>query len=384
MRHLVERSRATDLRLLITVAIFFFPSEKGIAADPDTPQLNSAVEVNIFAGTGKSPVQGTTETKSALNGNKPLPAQEIDLGNPFGIETRGEEIWITSVDDHSIYHGSIKDQTLRRIVGNGSQGYSGDGAAALSAEMNWPHEVRVDDEGNLYIADTRNHAIRMVDHETGVISTLAGNGKEGFAGDDQSAGKAQFKQPHSIALDGDGRLYVADTLNHRLRCIDLNTGVVSTVCGNGKRKLPVDGSPAIECSLFGPRAIVIDDDSIWIALREGNSIWRIDRATEKIHHVAGSGKKGYTGDRGPLLEATFAGPKGLAIDSMGRLLVVDTENHALRIADLQANVVSTRLGGRTADQNVPMDRPHGISFSNAAGTFIADSQNHRVLLIPID
>ena len=303
---------------------------------------------------------------------------------PFGVHVSGDGVWFTTVGDHRILKATISPDGAQGIVsvaGTGQKGYSGDGGPATEARFNWPHEVRVDEQHNLFVADTRNHVIRRIDHRTSVISTLAGNGKPGFAGDGKSAGAIQFDSPHSIALDGDGGLLVADTKNHRLRRIDLQTGVVSTICGNGQKKLPTDGAPIATSPLFGPRSLAVDEDSIWLALREGNSIWRINRSEGTIHHIAGTGAKGYSGDGGPPPPATFRGPKGIALNEARQIAVVDTENHAVREIDLAAGTVNTVLGGRLRNQTMPMKRPHGIAFHGALGWLVADSENDRILFI---
>ena len=329
----------------------------------------------IFAGTG-DPV---TNSVAYQSGQPSDVADQLPIGNPFGIEFSGDQVWITSVDDQCIYHGTTDGKQLSRVAGNGLLGYSGDGGSALEARFNWPHEVRVDKKGNLFVADTRNHAIRRIDGATGIVTTIAGNGEPGFAGDGETGKRIQLKQPHSVALDGRGGLLVADTVNHRLRRIDLDSGIIETIAGTGQRKLPRDGADAKSSPLFGPRAIAVDEDSIWIALREGNSIWRLDRNTQTLHHIAGTGEKGYSGDGGPPKDATFRGPKGLVIDEQGRLLVVDTENHAVRRIDLKSNRVDTVLGGTLADETFPLKRPHGIAVKDGFGFLVADSEFHRVL-----
>ncbi|MDA8968291.1 hypothetical protein N9F62_00560 [bacterium] len=339
-------------------------------------QKTSQVEHRIFAGTGES-VRNTSEYKTDTPTG---PAATLAIGNPFGIEFSDNNLWITSVDDHCIYRGTLDGKHLQRIAGNGLIGYSGDGGPATKATFNWPHEVRSDATGNLYIADTRNHVIRKVDADMGVVTTLAGNGSPGFAGDGKRGTEIQFKQPHSVVLDGEGGLLVADTVNHRIRRLDLQTGVIQTISGTGEKKLPIDGSSSLDSPLSGPRSLAVDTESIWIAMREGNSIWRIDRKTKKIHHVAGSGIKGYTGDGGPPRLATFKGPKGLVLDHRGRILVVDTENHAVRRIDLSLNRVDTVLGGTTSDDTFPLRRPHGIAYKKGFGYLVADSEFHRVLL----
>ncbi len=329
-----------------------------------------------FAGTGNPPALDTAYRSQQPSGA----ASEIPLGNPFGVEIVGQSVYLTTIDDHCIWQTTLEGDRLRRIAGTGEIGYSGDGGPALEARFNWPHEVRVDENQNLFVADTRNHVIRRIDGKSGVVTTLAGNGTPGFAGDGETATHVQFMQPHSVVLDQRGGLLVADTQNHRLRRIDLSSGVVETISGTGAAKMPIDGADAKNSPLFGPRSLAVDSESIWIALREGNSIWRIDRASGTMEHIAGTGKKGYSGDGGAPLLATFNGPKGLVLDDQGRLLVVDTENHAIRRIDLKAGIVSTVLGGKVADSTAHLKRPHGISFQADRGFFVADSENHRVLI----
>tara|TARA_R110002049_G_scaffold72490_6_gene187460 strand:+ start:178812 stop:179888 length:1077 start_codon:yes stop_codon:yes gene_type:complete len=314
------------------------------------------------------------------------PGTQFRSTNPFGIDVRGDDIWITTVGDHRVFHTVAgKDASshagLTLVAGNGKLGYSGDDGPASEAEFNWPHEVRADEQNNLFIADTRNHVIRRIDGETGVVTTLAGNGQSGFQGDGQSGSQVKFDNPHSIVLDQDGGLLVADTKNHRIRRIDLESGVVQTVCGTGKRLLPTDGADASTSPLFGPRSLAVDDDSIWIALREGNSIWRINRGTNTIHHVAGSGKKGDGGDGGPLADAMFNGPKGIVLDQVNGLAIVDTENHSIRRIDVSNGSLETILGGSRAKATLSMKRPHGIAYHPTLGLLIADSENDRVLFI---
>ncbi len=361
-------------RCLSVLLVFCVLSVDGFA---DQPGGSGPVPpaASLYAGTGNSP---SNSGRYAVDQPRGV-MTELDLGNPFGIEISGQTVWITTIDDHCIYRGTADGKSLQRIAGSGVVGYSGDGGPATEATFNWPHEVRSDADGNLYVADTRNHVIRKIDGRTGIIETLAGNGQAGFAGDGESGQAVQFKQPHSVVLDGDGGLLVADTVNHRLRRIDLATGIVRTICGTGKPNLPTDASPAETAPLFGPRSLAVDANSIWIALREGNSIWRIDRQKNTIHHVAGTGQKGYSGDGQDPLRATFNGPKGLAIDDQQRLLVVDTENQAVRRIDLKLRTVSTVMGGTQAAETFVLKRPHGINFSPLLGFLVADSEHHRVL-----
>ncbi len=355
------------VRILNTVAvcaISFAVISPGSADEP--------ASVRVFAGTGKSPSRTEPYAVNLPSGS------EVALGNPFGVEVIDKNVWITTVDDQCIWKCDLDAKSLRRIAGNGTKGYSGDGGPALDAQFNWPHEVRVDQQGNLFIADTRNHVIRTVNAKTGIVSTLAGSGEPGFAGDGSRGDQVSFDQPHSVVLDGVGGVLVADTKNHRIRRIEIASGRVTTVAGTGKPKLPTDGADAATSPLFGPRSLAVDASSIWVVLREGNSVWRIDRQANTIHHIAGTGTKGYDGDGGPPRKANFNGPKGIAVDGQGNILVVDTENHAIRQINLETDNIVTLLGGTRAKQTLPLKRPHGIAATDS-GFLVGDSELHRVL-----
>ena len=332
----------------------------------DSPQSR---QWTVFAGTASE------SDPVAIKLSDP---KTVALRNVYGIETRGKSILFSTVNDHSIWQMDRDGSVILRIAGTGEKGYSGDEGPASQATFNAPHEIRVDRRGNVYIADTRNHCIRMIDWETGIVETLAGDGTPGYRGDNGPGEKARFNQPHSIVLDGKGGLLVADTKNHRVRRIDLSTRFVTTVAGDGKGKLPVDGKAADEVSVFGPRSMAVSQDAYWLVLREGNSVWKIDREKGTIHHVAGTGKKGYSGDGGEARNATFRGPKGIEVDSDGNLLVVDTENQALRIID--------HLSGKIRTAGIPqtLKRPHGTAVLSASGKqdayLLSDSENHRVLI----
>lgn len=316
------------------------------------------------------------------------PALQVPLDQPFGVELGPQgALYISSIGQHRVLRLDRASGQLTSVVGNGTQGYAGDGGAATSATLNEPYEVRFDAGGNMYFVEMKNHLIRRVDAATGKISTVAGAPQEGFAGDDGPARDARFRQPHSIALDDRGFLYVADIANHRIRRIDLAKGTITSIAGNGKRQLPTDGAIAKDQPILGPRALSIVGRTMWIALREGHSVWRLDLDTGRIHHVAGSGQQGYSGDGGPALQATFNGPKGIAATADGLVWIVDSENQVIRLIDVGKATVYTVAGGGPqargfAGEKAPaleakLDRPHGIGLGEG-GAFIGDTNNHRV------
>jgi DNA-binding beta-propeller fold protein YncE len=329
-------------------------------------------------------VAGTGEP--ADNGNQGL-AREINIGDPFGVEIGPDgALYVTEVRNHRVLRVDLASGQIVTVAGNGRQGYSGDGGLATEASLNEPYEVRFDRDRNMVFVEMQNHLIRRVDAKTGVISTLAGTGQAGFRGDGGPAIQAQFKQPHSIALDDQQHLYVADIGNHRIRRIDLRTGVIETIAGTEEKKLPVDGQRALGNPILGPRALFIDGPTMWLALREGHSVWRMELAEGRLRHVAGTGQMGYSGDGGPARAATFNGPKGIAVGPRGQVVVVDTENQAIREIDVARGIVTTVAGngqkggagdGGPATQ-AQLARPHGVCVGADGAIYIGDTLNHRV------
>ena len=302
-------------------------------------------------------------------------AHEVNIGEPFGVELGPDgALYITEVRNHRVLRLDFGTGKVSAVAGCGRRGYSGDGGLATAAELNEPYEVRFDEDGNMLFVEMRNHLIRRVHAKTGVISTVAGTGRPGFSGDGGPATQAMLNQPHSIALDNKGAIYIADIGNHRIRRVDPETGIVDSVAGNSKRGLPRDGQPARGNPILGPRALFIDADTMWIALREGHSTWRMELAEGILHHVAGTGEPGFAGDGGPAALAQFNGPKGIAVGPDKLLYVADTENHAVRVIDIKSEVIST-IAGR------PLDRPHGICVTPSGEVFVGDTLNHRVVRV---
>jgi DNA-binding beta-propeller fold protein YncE len=224
----------------------------------------------------------------------------------------------------------------------------------------------------LYVAEMQNHVVRKVDARTRTISTVAGTGVAGFSGDGGPAAKAQLRQPHSIAFDPEGRLMICDIGNHRVRRVDVAAGTIETWAGTGERKPTPDGSPVAGTPLNGPRAITVaPDGQMYLVLREGNAVYRIDPRAGKIFHLAGTGESGHTGDGGPAKEAKLAGPKGISWAPDGSVYIADTESHTIRRIELKSGVITTVLEG--------LKRPHGIFVAKDGTVYVGDSENHRVL-----
>lgn len=320
------------------------------------------------------------------------PGAKAQVNNPYGI-ARGPDgsLYVCDVDNHAVRRIAA-DGTISTVAGTpGKKGYSGDGGPALAATLNEPYELRFDKAGDLFFVERMNHLIRKVQMKTGVISTLAGNGKAGFAGDGGPAEAAQFSQPHSIQFDPAGDLYVCDISNHRIRRIDSKSHQISTWAGTGEKKATADGAALKGSPLFGPRALEFDSaGNAYLALREGNQLFTIDAKTQTLHHLAGTGKKGWTGNDGPAKLATLSGPKGLALSpDARRLYLADTESHTIRMIDLATGTI-VQIAGTTEKGDGPdgdplkcsLSRPHGVFVGEDDMLYIGDSENHRVRMLP--
>jgi len=201
-----------------------------------------------------------------------------------------------------------------------------------------------------------------------------------------------LRQPHSIAFDPQGRLLICDIGNHRIRRVDLSTGKIETWAGNGEKKPTPDGSPIAGTPLNGPRAITVaPDGNLYLVLREGNSVYRIDPSAGKIFHVAGTGVTGYDGDGGPAKQARLSGPKGISWAPDGSLYLADTESHTIRRVDLKSGIIDTVAGtGQRGDgpdgdpRKCKLSRPHGIYVGSSGTVYVGDSESHRIRVLRVD
>ena len=326
---------------------------------------------------------------STLIGTGAAGFSDQQVNNPYGLVIGPDGgLYFCDLDNQRIRRLDLRTHRATTVAGSGQKAYSGDGGPAAAAALNMPHEIQFDSAGNLYIAERDNHVVRKVDAKTGVVSTFAGTGAPGFSGDGGPAARAQLRQPHSIAVDPRGRLLICDIGNHRIRQVDFSSGTIETYGGTGERQPTPDGAPVKSAPLNGPRTIAINrDGDLYLALREGNAIYRIAPAAATIHHLAGTGEQGNSGDGGPARLARLAGPKGLAY-ARGNLYVADTENHVVRRIDLATSIITTVLGtGQRGDGPEPdpvrcaLSRPHGV-FVDAAGVlYVGDSEAHRIRIL---
>ncbi|MBO9540478.1 IPT/TIG domain-containing protein [bacterium] len=279
------------------------------------------------------------------------------------------------------YNGRIRKVSggvITTVVGNGGAAFGGDGGAATSATLRYPKAIAFDPTGNLYIADNENHRIRKV--SGGIISTFAGNGAL-ISGDGAAASDAQFGAPAGLALDASGNLYMADSSQHCIRKITA-AGVITTIAGDGNAGFSGDAGPATSARLNNPHALVLNGaTALYVADSDNHRVRKIDLASGIITTVAGGGAT--LGDGGAATAAQLSGPVGLAIDSSGNLYV--SEPGAARVRKITSgNVITTFAGGgATLGDGGPatsanLYQPHGLAVTPSGELLIADMWNHRI------
>jgi DNA-binding beta-propeller fold protein YncE len=310
------------------------------------------------------------------------------LNEPFGVDFDAEgNVYVVEM----AHRVSVlaRGGALGVLAGTGEKGLEGDGGPAAQARLNGPHHLLMGPDGDLYVADTWNHCVRRIDLKTRVISRAAGTGERGYSGDGGPALEARFSGIYSIAFHGRA-LYACDLDNRRVRRIDLKTGLVATVAGNGEKGVPRDGQDARSQPLVDPRAIAFDaKGNLYICERGGNALRVVDRKGH-IRTVAGTGEAGFSGDGGPAREALLRGPKHIAVDGNGDVLITDTENHVIRRYSPRTGrierVAGTGEKGSAGLDGPPdalqLNRPHGaLPHPRTGALYVSDSDNHRVVRI---
>jgi len=246
-----------------------------------------------------------------------------------------------------IYQIDLRTGEPKVIAGNGKTGYSGDDGLATLASFRRASGLVCDASGNLFIADDMDHRIRRVDGQTGIITTFAGTGEKGFCGDGGSATNACFQFPMGIAVNSKGNLFIADYENHRIRRIDSTTHVVTTVAGNGDANSEGDNQSAVQASLHFPKSIAIDKwDNLYIVEGGKHVIRRVDPQTGLITRFAGTGESGLSGDGGLATNAQLSDPGSITVDGNGNVFIADWSNRRIRRIGAQTGIITTVAGGQ--------------------------------------
>lgn len=281
-----------------------------------------------------------------------------------------DNVFIAEYSGHRIRKVDGKTGIITTVAGNGIAGFSGDGGLAINASLNTPQSICVDTTGNLFIADSYNSRIRKVDIQTGIISTVAGTGSTNYSGDGGLAVNAGTPYVVSVELDNNGNLYfieVHSTITCRVRKIDMVTGIVNTIAGKSAYAHEGDGGLAINASLFDPNDLCFDKaGNIYIAQYDDSRIRKIDAVTGIINTIAGTGTNGFSGDCGDPKNAQMHYPMGVAMDDRGNLFVSDNMNHRIRKVSLNTSINS--ITNKTICESALPFSWNGLSITSA-GTY---------------
>ncbi|MDW3192036.1 MAG: Ig-like domain-containing protein [Cytophagales bacterium] len=329
--------------------------------------------IMTIAGTGSS---GTTG-----NGGDALSAKFGPFLRDVTYDGDGN-LYIVDRNNHMIRKVGT-DNLVSQFAGTGSSGFSGDGSGAVSATLNFPSSIAFDDAGNAYIADDFNYRIRKVD-ASGNISTIAGNGTQGFSGDGGAATSAMINRPISLAVGPDGDLYIAEEL--RIRKVDLSTGDISTVAGNGTGTFVSGVTPSN--SGFVINAIAIDNvGSIYIA-SQSHAVRKIDGITGLTSSIAGTGTNGFSGDGGAATSAQLDNPNAIAVDGDGNVFIAERENDRIRVIDkggmirtLGGNGVLAFSGDGGPATSAAILNPEGLAINENGRVIFSDAGNLRIRAI---
>ena len=269
------------------------------------------------------------------------PTRGLCFGLVTHLSARSGRLILSDFDNNKIWALNLRSLGLLPDAGNGKAEFGGDGGPATQASIIAPHGFAVDDSGNIFICDS-SHRIRRVDARTGIISTVAGNGKPGFSGDRGSALHAQITNPTSVAVDRSGNLYIADDTSQRIRRVDASTGIIETIAGNGQPGFMGAGGPALSASIGVVHNIAVDPvgNLLFVAVAR---ICRVDFSTGILSIVAGTGEVGFSGDGGLATQARIEADD-LALDRDGNVFFADYANNRIRRIDAKTGIITT-IGG---------------------------------------
>lgn len=370
----------------IDLPILFMPQQGGNRTATLSFQIAQLPPTQITAtGTGHH-----TITKVAGSGRRGFdgdngPATDAALQFPADLSvTDNGDIYLIDTRNNRARKIEAATGIITTIAGNGEQRSSGDSGLATIASLSWPEGITTDADGNVYISDTLGNKIRFVDHNTGIISAYAGNGVRGFGGDGGPSTSAQLYGPSRIFLAPSGHLYIADYINDRIRKVDAQTKIITTVAGNGTEGFSGDGGPATQASLAHPTSVWVDKhENLYIADFRNDRIRKVDAQTQIITSVAGTGNQGFSGDDGPATLAMLYSPYTVAVDGAGNIFVSDGGNQRIRRIDGQTNIITTVAGTGTNEasgDNGPahlagVNHPRAVFLDQSGNLYLSDSDN---------
>ena len=386
---------------ICTIPVTFQPAYPGERQMPLVVQTSAGNFQFALEGTGTGPMvafgPGIISTVAG-NGTAGYNIDNIaatgsELNSPYGAAMDGAgNLYIADQLNHRIRKVNTATGIISSVAGTGSAGYSGDNIAATSAELNYPSGVAVDGAGNLYIADSYNCRIRLVDAGSGLITTVAGTGSCGYNEDNIAATSANLNYPYGIALDTAGDYFVADTNNNRIRMVSASTGVITTVAGNGTPGYNGDSIAATSAELNTPSGVTVDSaGNLYIADTYNNRIRLVTFSTGNITTVAGTAASGYNGDNIAASTATLSLPWGVALDPAGNLYIADYHNQRVRKVTPGTGIITTiagtGTGGYTGDSgtatSAALNYPSDVVLDSIGNLYIVDNANSGIRKVDV-
>jgi trimeric autotransporter adhesin len=399
-----------------TLSVSFQPAYPGLRKAPLVVQTSAGTFQFGLQGMGQGPlvtvspgiittVAGTGDFGYSGNGG---PAVKAKLNIPSAvIFDNAGNLYITDADNNVVRQVNASTGVIDTVAGSGTDGYFGDSGTATSAALSTPYGLALDAAGNMFIADSGNNAIRMVNGGSGIINTMAGNGAEGFSGDGGPATSGELNWPLDIELDESGDWFIADFGNQRVRSVRAATGIIGTFTGGGtlcslKTDAVGDNCPLNAVIMTGPSGISADNAcNAYIADKADNRIRYVEQGADLMQvnqppppvdigslvtTIIGDGNQGYFGDGGPGTSAELNDPWRVILDPAGDFYVADTLNNVVRTLNSSSLLMSTLAGNGTCcyggdggpASGARLNSPEGIGFDPLGNLYIADSYNFRV------
>lgn len=376
-RSSVEASLSSPSGVVVNAARDIFISDTGNGRVRKVTRVNRLIDT--IAGNGES-------TYSGDSGD----AQDATIFHPHNVvvDTAGN-LYFSDTENHRVRRVNAGTGVIETVVGNGIPGFSGDGGKGIHAQLQWPEGLALDSRGNLYIADKKNHRVRRLDAGTGIMRTVAGDGSSTYNGDNVLAINASLRDPVGLAIDSADNLYIADSLNHRIRMVNPGDNRISTVAGLGVPGFGGDLHQANHANLQAPQGVAVDGDgNIFIADTGNARIRRVDGVTRNIRTIAGNGDPGFSGDGGAATAASLRVPRRVVVDTARNLYISDDGHGRIRvvkpngtITTVVGNGTNSFSGDGGAAQSAVIHRPIGMALDTNGSLYFADSDNNRIRMI---
>ncbi len=381
-----------------TLAQLFDPTDVAIHPNGDlyiADTYNNRIRKVDKSGTITTVAGSGSSTSANGDANDNIQAVLAGLNHPSGIAfDAAGNLYIADTDHDRIRRVDGLTGIITTVAGTGERGYNGDNQPATLAQINSPYHIALDGLGNLFIADDGNHRVRKVSVYTGVITTVAGTGNPGYNGDEQPATQAELQNPRGVLIDSAGNLYIADYGNHRVRVVD-PAGVIHAFAGTGVYGFSGDGGAATAANLEGPIALGSDAaGNIYVADSQGQRVRQVNIQTNVISTVAGNGQSGYSGDGGPATDATISSAS-VTFDATGRIYIAQYGSNVIRAVEpnhFPATITVTSGSGQTTAVNTGFDHQlvatvrdnHGYPVPGAFVSFTSPSFGASAFLHPDD